>query len=746
MKTQIAENNKISKKDFYNCWKFNSDKGRQFWTFQPPIDYFGLSESEFYQQLSEAFVYDKSFNANTSDLVLREKFAKQGKEPETVPEFKSNNQSQAYKAAYKGFDFYNSLQMPDGNWAGDYGGPMFLLPGLIFVSYITQTPFDNATTTLMKRYMLNHQNENGGWGLHIEDKSTMFGTVLQYVALRILGESEETPQMQLASQWIKSNGGATQIPLWGKFYLTVLGLYSWEGNNSFYPESWILPESLPIHPSKYWNHARMVYMPMSYCFAVKLQAASTPLIEKLKSEIFFEPFEQINWQKAKDACCEKDLYFKPSKILSFANVFLNAYEKFHSKYLRKKAVNFLTKYIDAEDRHTNYINVGPVNQVLNSLCVWHIHGKESEQFQKHVDRWKDYLWLAEDGMKMNGYNGSQLWDTGFATQALLEAKMADQFPETAAKIYQFIDYTQIKKNETDYDTYYRDKGLGCWPFSTRDHDWPITDCTAEGMKCVIGLNQTHAVKNNLAEVSLKRLEPAVDFLLKLQNKDGGWATYENIRGPKWLEKLNPAHIFADIMIEYSYVECSSSSMQALSKILKYHPDYRSNEIKQSLEKGRRFIEKKQLADGSWYGSWAVCFTYGTWFGIEGLIAAGADTYQAKKVNPHIQKACEFLISKQQQDGSWGESYLSCVNKKYTQHAEGQIINTAWALLALMAAHYPNRHVIDKGIAFLIKMQNSNGDWPQQSISGVFNANCMITYTSYRNVFPLWALGRYIHLQ
>ena len=31
----------------------------------------------------------------------------------------------------------------------------------------------------------------------------------------------------------------------------------------------------------------------------------------------------------------------------------------------------------------------------------------------------DYLWLAEDGMKMQGYNGSQLWDTAFAVQVQL---------------------------------------------------------------------------------------------------------------------------------------------------------------------------------------------------------------------------------------------------------------------------------------------------------------------------------------
>ena len=34
----------------------------------------------------------------------------------------------------------------------------------------------------------------------------------------------------------------------------------------------------------------------------------------------------------------------------------------------------------------------------------------------HIPRIYDYLWVAEDGLKMQGYNGSQLWDTAFAVQ------------------------------------------------------------------------------------------------------------------------------------------------------------------------------------------------------------------------------------------------------------------------------------------------------------------------------------------
>lgn len=71
-----------------------------------------------------------------------------------------------------------------------------------------------------------------------------------------------------------------------------------------------------------------------------------------------------------------------------------------------------------------------------------------------------------------------------------------------------------------------------------------------------------------------------------------------------------------------------------------------------------------------------------------------------------------------------------------------MVQTAWALLTLMRAGYTNRAVLDRGIQFLMKRQLPSGDWDQEGITGVFNRSCGITYTAYRNCFPIWALGRY----
>ena len=56
------------------------------------------------------------------------------------------------------------------------------------------------------------------------------------------------------------------------------------------------------------------------------------------------------------------------------------------------------------------------------LVRWHREGGDSKAVKMHRDRIQDYLWLGLDGMKMTGTNGSQLWDTAFAVQALLEVR------------------------------------------------------------------------------------------------------------------------------------------------------------------------------------------------------------------------------------------------------------------------------------------------------------------------------------
>jgi lanosterol synthase/cycloartenol synthase len=197
------------------------------------------------------------------------------------------------------------------------------------------------------------------------------------------------------------------------------------------------------------------------------------------------------------------------------------------------------------------------------------------------------------------------------------------------------------------------------------------------------------------------------------------------------------------MIDYSYVELTMAALTGLVEFHERFPEHRSTEIQQSVRRGNEFFKSIQRDDGSWYGSWACCFCYGCWFGVEGLIKSGEPLS-----SPSIKKACEFLLRHQRPNGGWGEDFTSCYDKDYAENgmaAYGDggsgVVNTAWALMALAAAKCENVAAIKRGVQYLIHRQLPSGDWPQEGIAGVFNRACGITYTAYRNVFPLWALAR-----
>lgn len=129
--------------------------------------------------------------------------------------------------------------MPTGHWACEYGGPMFLLPGVVITWYITNTPIPPEYAVEIKRYLFARQNPvDGGWGLHIEGHSSAFGTVMTYVILRLLGASEEDPRMIQARGFAHKLGGALYAPHWAKVWLSLLGVMDWSCANPVPPELW----------------------------------------------------------------------------------------------------------------------------------------------------------------------------------------------------------------------------------------------------------------------------------------------------------------------------------------------------------------------------------------------------------------------------------------------------------------------------------------------------------------------------
>eukprot|EP00043_Microstomoeca_roanoka_P008241 m.79510 g.79510 ORF g.79510 m.79510 type:complete len:723 (-) comp14159_c0_seq1:213-2381(-) len=687
-------------------WSLEVDEGRQTWRH--------LKEHEKHQNpIASRYLVGLPIDDVCPDLP----------EPKTIKE-----------ALRNGLGFFSKLQTADGHWAGDYGGPMFLIPGYAIVMYITKTHISESVRKEIIRYLYNLQNADGGWGIHIESESTVFGTSLNYAAMRLLGVGPDDECLKRAKRWLDERQGCLRIPSWGKFWLAVLNVYSWDGVNSLFPEMVLLPQWFPLHTHRLWCYARTVYMPMTWLYGCKYQCPVDPLIEALRSELLPEPFDQINWPAYRNQVAQEDLYTPHTKILDLFFVAVNTYEKIAPRWLRRWALDWIYQVLQKENEFTNYICIGPINKMTNMLISWIQEGPDSEEFRKHVDRVKDYMWMGRDGMKMNGTNGSQLWDTAFMVQALIETDLRDEFKDVFRKANDYLDVSQIQINHPDHRRYYRDETKGGWPFSTRAMGWIVADCTGEGLKGALICKRNGFTPTPLSD---ERLFAAVDMLLKMQNSTGGYATCEKTRGSPLFEWFNASEVFGEIMIDYDYVECTSSALQGLCQFREMYPDHRSKEIERAIQKSCKYLFSMQREDGSFEGMWGICFTYGTWFALDGLGGAGYDCS-----DPRVMKACDFLVSKQKSDGGWGETFMSCVTREYAQHPKSQVVNTAWAVLGLLKAKYPNQEVIRRGINLLLQRQKADGDWDQESICGVFNKNCMISYSNFKNIFPLWAIARY----
>uniref|UniRef100_A0A8D1EH06 Terpene cyclase/mutase family member n=1 Tax=Sus scrofa TaxID=9823 RepID=A0A8D1EH06_PIG len=650
-------------------WRLSNEKGRQRWT------YLQEEESPSREQ--------SGLEAHLLGLDTRSYF-------KDLPKAHT-----AREGALNGMTFYTGLQAEDGHWAGDYGGPLFLTPGLLIVCYTARIPLPAGYREEIIRFLWSAQLPDGGWGLHIEDKSTVFGTVLNYVSLRILGVGPDDPNLVRARNVLHAKGGALYTPSWGKFWLAVLNVYSWEGLNTLLPEMWLLPTWMPMHPSKLWCHCRQVYLPMAYCYSTRLSTEEDPLVQSLRQEIYVEDYGLIDWPAHRNSVAADDLY-------------------------------------------------SPHSWLLNAL-----YDLENHQHAGALARgWARLLRLPgarlQDPRLPVGTNGSQIWDTAFAIQALLEAgaQHRPEFLTCLQKAHEYLRVSQVPDNYPDHQKYYRQMSKGGFPFSTLDCGWIVADCTAEALKSVLLLQENCPCITQ--HIPQERLFDAVAVLLSMRNADGGFATYETKRGGHLLELLNPSEVFGDIMIDYTYVECTSSVMQALKEFHHQFPDHRAGEIRETLEQGLDFCRRKQRADGSWEGSWGVCFTYGTWFGLEAFACMG-HTYRDGAACTEVSQACDFLLSRQMEDGGWGEDFESCRQRRYVQNARSQIHNTCWALMGLLAVRHPDVAALERAVSFLLGKQLPNGDWPQDSSAGVFNKTCAITYTSYSNVFPIWALGRFSHL-
>jgi squalene-hopene/tetraprenyl-beta-curcumene cyclase len=157
-------------------------------------------------------------------------------------------------------------------------------------------------------------------------------------------------------------------------------------------------------------------------------------------------------------------------------------------------------------------------------------------------------------------------------------------------------------------------------------------------------------------------------------------------------------------------------------------------------RGIEWLLAEQEASGAWFGRWGVNYVYGTGSVVPALVAAGLPA-----AHPSIRRAVGWLESVQNDDGGWGEDLRSYQEEKWIGHGSSTASQTAWALLALLAAGRRDSRAVERGIAWLAETQQPDGSWDEPYFTGTgFPWDFSINYHLYRQVFPLTALGRYVY--
>jgi lanosterol synthase len=614
-----------------------------------------------------------------------------------------------------------------GSWEGEVVWCPMLAAQYVMLQYLVGVEITPDRRKRLIRHFERTRLPSGLWGLHELSSPYLFVTSLVYVAMRLLGVEATDPLLAPARQFIRREDILT-IPSWGKLWLALLGLYDWRGVPPLVPELWSLPKALPIHPSKLYCHTRNIQMAMSVLYGRKAEAPQATLLDRIRNELYVEDYAAVNWSAARRSLRRAELVTPPSRPLRLVYELLARFERHHRPARRERILRELEERIRWELKSTDHTSISPVSGMLNILALRasYVDDPDAKRALGQLEAW---VWEDdEDGMRVAGARSAS-WDTALSLQALTAANPHADVETAIKRGAAFLDSQQIRETTPGYRDAYRLDPKGGWCFASVWHGWPVSDCTAEALEALLTTPTVILDADDARD--------AVRFILRCQNRDGGFGSYEAQRSRIGLEWLNPAEMFGDSMTEHSYVECTASCISALATFRRRFPNYLGDKIEPAIARAHERLRLAQLADGSWHGVWGVHFIYGTLFGVVGLLAAGT-----KANDSAIRRACHWLRALQRPDGGWGEDPASCMSGAYVEHQESQVIHTAWALMTLLKARDPDWGAIVRGSRFLIDQQEESGSWPRQDPAGVFFRTALLDYTLYRQYFPLRALSLY----
>ncbi len=339
-------------------------------------------------------------------------------------------------------------------------------------------------------------------------------------------------------------------------------------------------------------------------------------------------------------------------------------------------------------------------------------GLDDETLSRAIAGWGGFMIDEGDRLRPEACQ-SPIWDTALAVLALRDAGLRADHP----RLRKAGEWLLAEEVSVTGDWAVRRPGLapGGWAFEFENDLYPDVDDAAVVALALEALG--------LGAEAVKR---GLDWIAGMQSANGGWGAFDADNTSEWLYKLP----FCDFgaVVDPPSEDVSAHAVEALAP----HAGY-----ERALERGLDYLLDTQQPDGSWWGRWGVNHIYGTGAAVPALEACGFEPN-----HPAITRAVRWLEEVQAPEGGFGEDVRSYHEDDWRGRGVPSPSQTAWALLAYVAAGASERDSARRAAEYLCSTQLENGDWSEQHYTGTgFPTDFMIRYHLYRLHFPVMALGR-----
>ncbi|HET9975769.1 MAG TPA: squalene--hopene cyclase [Streptosporangiaceae bacterium] len=575
-------------------------------------------------------------------------------------------------------------------------------------------------TEATARWIRSKQRADGTWSNWYEGDADLSTTVEAYVALRLAGDSPDAFHMAQAAGWIRDAGGIPATRVFTRIWLAMFGHWSWDELPVMPPELIYLPSWFPLNVSDWGCWARQTIVPLTIVcsfrpvrpFGVSLAELDVPRTGPARRRERPEP-------AGADAAW--------ARVFTELDKALHAYHR-HGlrarplRAVREAAIRRCSDWIIArQEKDGCWGGIQP--PWVYSLMALNLLGYEVDHpvLAKGIAGIERYL-ITEEGpqgpVRRLEACQSPVWDTVLTMTALADAGLAPDDP-SLIRAARWVLGEEIK-GPGDWQVRRPGTAPGGWAFEFDNDNYPDTDDTAE---VVLALRRT-AVPSRAA------IDRGMAWLTGMQSKDGGWGAFDADNTRALVNKLP----FCDFgaVIDPPSADVTAHIVEA------YAAEGRAAEP--AARRGVVWLLRNQEPDGSWFGRWGANYLYGTGAVVPALIAAGV-----KPSKPAIRRAVDWLERHQNPDGGWGEDLRSYDDQGLAAQGASTASQTAWALLALLAAGERDNPVTERGIGFLAQTQRSDGTWDEPWFTGTgFPGDFYINYHLYRLAFPVSALGRYVN--